>query len=1271
MSDHSTSGEDPPKATDDIPGQGRSPKGSAAAPPLSQLGDYQILREIGRGGMGVVYRARDRRRNQVVALKTMQRFDPAALYRFKQEFRSLAGLSHPNLAALYDLAAEGDLWYFTMEFIDGVNFLVHVRSAEQLADPEVTASALASAAGGRPPSPPLAPHHTQRLRRALLQLASGINFLHQSRRLHRDIKPSNVLVASGERVVVVDFGLAAELDRGGIHESTEQHIAGTVAYMAPEQGAGGPVTPAADWYSIGVMLYEALTGRRPYSGRPLQVLQDKQHKDPPAPREMAPDVPEDLNALCMELLCRKPDGRPSGREVLKRLGEESAPSAAAPVVPPAPGQRLPLIGRGQHLALLREAFAAVQGGTPVLFYVHGPSGMGKSALVLHFLDELLERRAAVVLAGRCYEQESVPYKALDSLVDALSRYLAGLPALEAQALLPRDVETLARVFPVLRQVEAVCNAPPRRAEIPDPQELRRRAFGALRELLARLGDRRPLVLFIDDLQWGDVDSAALLSELVRPPDPPVLLLLGSYRSEQADRSKCLQALFQGQAAMPLDRRELAVGPLTSEEARDVALALLGEDTPDRLARAEAVGRECGGSPFFVYELVQSLEAGGNEKAGPAAAAVALEEVLWARIGRLSAAARRLLEATAVAGRPVPQATVCSVAGGADRAALDALHKGRLVRSTGLADDDEVETYHDRIRETVVSQLAAAAVTDYHRRWAGVLEQSGRADPEVLGIHYQASGDRQRGGECYARAAEQAFEALAFDRAAKLYRQALELCPASPESRRLRIGLADALANAGRGAEAAREYLGAQDEGDPAQALEMHERAARQFLISGHVDDGVRSLRMVLGAIGLSYPATPRRALVSLLFRRAVLWLRGLHFKARDASAIPSGDLRRLELLWSATIGLSMVDTVRGAHLHARYFLSALRVGEPSRVARALAAGAAYLAAFGQSGRRRAARDLAIADRIVQDQADPYGAGFVTLIRGMIAFADDRFRESVDLCRRADDILRDHCIGVWWERDTAQSIQVTSLYHLGELVELHRVLPPLLSDAQQRGDRYALTTALGSNIRPFLRLAHDEPERARQELAELLGQWSQQGFHHQHCSGMYRQVEIELYAGDVSAADELASKLWTAFTGSLVIRRQYLRVIVRHVCARAALAAASTADASACLGRAESHVRRLQREKTARSEALARLVGAGIAFARRDRHLAERLMRVGAEQLDAIEMRLYAAAARRRLGQLLGEDQGRGMIVQADVWMTGQGIKNPARMTAMLVPGFPD
>src|SRR5262249_47922364 len=148
-----------------------------------------------------------------------------------------------------------------------------------------------------------------------------------------------------------------------------------------------------------------------------------------------------------------------------------------------PAKDATLIGRERHLAALNEAFQQTKQGRAVVVYVEGRSGMGKSILVHHFLEQLRSlEQEVVILSGRCYEQESVPYKAFDSVVDALSRYLKHLPTVEAEVFLPNDVLTLARLFPVLRQIEAVAKARPKVLDISDPQELRCRAFGSLLEL---------------------------------------------------------------------------------------------------------------------------------------------------------------------------------------------------------------------------------------------------------------------------------------------------------------------------------------------------------------------------------------------------------------------------------------------------------------------------------------------------------------------------------------------------------------------------------------------------------------------------------------------------------------------------------------------------------------------------------------------------------------------------------------------------------------------
>ncbi len=1262
---------------------------------------FAIERRLGAGGFGVVYRAYDRKRTSVVALKTLRRAESDALYRFKQEFRSLADISHPNLVTLYELLSEADQWFFTMELVEGVDFLEHVRGIPLRGPPgsRPSASRTVELASRPTPSPAVesgAAHelplmgragsaaleyHTfeeERLRAALRQLAAGLHALHLAGKLHRDIKPSNVLVDEGGRVVLLDFGLVSDLGPEGFLQSI--HLVGTPAYMSPEQAAGRAVTEASDWYGVGVMLYEALTGTRPFPGEFLDVLVQKQQAEPRAPSDLVTGVPEDLDALCRGLLRKEPRERPAASEILGLLrsaapGRDEHLAAAAP-------RAAPFVGREPHLAELALAFERTQRGGAVAIAVRGSSGIGKTALVRRFLEEVKRREpGAVVLSGRSYEQETVPYKALDSLVDALSQHLRKLPQAEAEALLPRDVLALARLFPVLRQVEAVALARRRVAPIPDSLEQRRRGFRALRELFGRIADAAALVLFIDDLQWGDADSAALLSELLRPPDPPPLLLVGCFRVE-ADSDNPLWRTLMGlrTAGSPeLEVRELVVCELAEQEAEELAETLLETRARSAGASSRSIARESRGNPFFIDELARHIREGAELKeavASPAGGPIHLDDVIWARASRLTEDARRLLETVAVAGQPIDRAVARRAAGVAedDQPALAVLRVGRWIRGAGGVSKDQIEIYHDRIRQTVVARLSPQDRETVHQRLAFALESSSMPDPETLAIHYQGGGSKERAAVYAADAAAKAAEALAFDRAARLYKLALELGTVdAPVRQKLRVRLGDALANAGRGADAAHAYLAAAEEASAAEALDLQRRAAEQLLRSGRVDEGLGVLRRVLDRIGMRLPSTPRGAVLSFLLGRLWLRIRGLSFRERAATEIPAKDLIRIDTSWSVATGLSMIDTIRGLQFQVRHILLALEAGEPYRVARAVANEGGYNSLAGWPARRRTKRLVDLAMFLAEKVKLPHALGHSYLGASVAAYMEGRWETGWELFKRCEEIFREQCTGVTWELNTAHIIAFRSLTFLGRLRELSERLPRLLKEASERDDLFA-STSLQMRYGYVVNLMADEPGRAQRQLRTSADAWSHQGFHLQHYFQLVGETDISLYLGSGLAAWENLVERWPGLERSLLRRRvQLFRIETQHLRARAALAAAASPSLSAprrrdLLGLAGRDAKGIERERAPWGNPLAALLRAGMASLRGERRAALEGLATAETGFDATKMALYAAAARRCHGTLLGGEEGRGLVESADAWMQGERIKNPERMTSMLAPG---
>jgi eukaryotic-like serine/threonine-protein kinase len=267
---------------------------------IAKAGRYEILGELGRGAMGVVYRATDPVIGRPVAVKSIRLSEEGTgltrnelLSRFQTEARAAGLLTHPNIVVVYDAGEENSVYYITMELVEG-------KSLQSLLD------------GGHAFPVP-------RVLRILEQACSALAFAHERNVVHRDIKPANLMLTADDTVKVTDFGTAKILQFGTVQQTT--HVMGTPSYMSPEQVKGRPVDGRSDIFSLGVVLYEMLTGEKPFPGQSITtVIYKIVNEDPVPPRQLNPSIHPGLNEIVLKALAKEPEVRyQTCREMLEDL----------------------------------------------------------------------------------------------------------------------------------------------------------------------------------------------------------------------------------------------------------------------------------------------------------------------------------------------------------------------------------------------------------------------------------------------------------------------------------------------------------------------------------------------------------------------------------------------------------------------------------------------------------------------------------------------------------------------------------------------------------------------------------------------------------------------------------------------------------------------------------------------------------------------------------------------------------------------------------------
>ncbi|MFA6958957.1 MAG: ABC transporter substrate-binding protein [Thermoanaerobaculia bacterium] len=707
---------------------------------------YEIVAELGRGGMGVVYLARDPRLNREVAVKILPStlLTPSSEERFQREAELVAQMDHPAIVPIFDIGQHEGSFYFLMPVVRGTNLRQFLRErARSLGD----------------------------ILDIVTQVADALDYSHGRGIVHRDIKPENIMVTQEEgmlRARVMDFGLAKAASENRLTKTGT--LVGTVLYLSPEQVTARDLDGRSDLYSLGTVLYEALAGEPPFTGEPQAILYRVVHENPRPIRSLGADIPEELEDIVAKALAKdKARRHQTGAELgdaLRRLSSKLQESernrsvilSTVMTAQHARPQQAQFVGREKEFAELQRRLNAAVDGECQFVVIGGDAGIGKSRL-LEELENLAKARRIRVLHGRFLEQDrTFSYQGFCEVIQEHFRSKDTSSSGEHTDFSDLATELIA-LFPVLSEIGELRSAAgsdsgaPREARKADDRTY---IYELLARTLGRIAGGRPLVLVFENLHGAEMSLDAL-QYVVRRLGPTPTLITGTYRTTEIDKRHPLVKMLD---FFSDDRRftSMMLGPFSPSEHRQFVEAMIGGGTVSNdLTRRLFEATEA--NPFFTKELIRSLvESGGISRDDRGSWALSgemaissdalpatIQQAVEKRVERLPEAARDLLAVAAVLGKTFEFRDLETLSESKDE--LEDVVERLIV--DGIL-EEERESRGDRltfssgiVRDVLYNALSRRKRKSLHRRYAEQLEKrfEGRLDriyPQL--VHHFSEGD---------------------------------------------------------------------------------------------------------------------------------------------------------------------------------------------------------------------------------------------------------------------------------------------------------------------------------------------------------------------------------------------------------------------------------------------------------------------------------------------------------------------------------------------------